>query len=78
MQAQINTSCIRCGKVRIFQKTWKEKVNNKGNTLTHESTVCPDSACQKEVDAKFQEMRDKREMAEEKRKSKIKPRAAIN
>ncbi len=77
MPAQINTTCIRCGKVRIFLKRWKDKENNRGNMVTHVTTVCPDEACQKEVDAKFQEMRDRRNLAEERRKSKQnKPKAA--
>lgn len=46
--------------------------------VTHVTTVCPDEACQKEVDAKFQEMRDRRNLAEERRKSKQnKPKTAV-
>lgn len=54
------TVCIRCGKQRIFFKKWKEKVDNRGTVITSEIYVCPDKDCQKIVDAKFAEMRQKR------------------
>ena len=54
------TTCIRCGKVRIFSRRWKEKVDGKGTMITHEESVCPDPECQKIVDQQFLEMRDRR------------------
>lgn len=54
------TVCIRCGKVRIFSRRWKEKVDGRGSVVTHEETVCPDPECQKLVDQHFSEMRDRR------------------
>lgn len=70
-QKQSNTQCIRCGKLRVFSRKWKDRENNKGSQVTHVETVCPDSECQKLVDEKFQEMRDRRALAEERKKSVI-------
>ncbi|MBI3282794.1 hypothetical protein HYZ70_01825 [Candidatus Curtissbacteria bacterium] len=54
------TPCIRCGKIRIFSRKWVEKVDGKGAIVTHEEYVCLDQECQKIVDAKFEEMRNRR------------------
>lgn len=54
------TPCIRCGKTRILSRKWKEKVDGKGEIVIYEEYICSDSECQKIVDAKFQEMRDRR------------------
>lgn len=77
MQAQANTSCIRCGKTRIFSRKWKDKENGKGTVITHVETICPDKQCQKLVDAKFQEMKDRRTQAEERKKNLILERSAV-
>ncbi|MBI2598815.1 hypothetical protein HYW40_01155 [Candidatus Curtissbacteria bacterium] len=69
MQRQANSICIRCGKVRVFSRKWKDKENGKGSTVTHEETICPDSECQKLVDEKFQEMKDRRALSEERKKT---------
>ncbi len=61
--------CIRCGKTRIFARRWKEKVDGRGTVVTHEETVCPDSACQKVVDEQFLEMRNKRIRLEDAKQS---------
>ena len=53
------TVCIRCGKTRILFKKWKEKTE-KGTDIIHEQTVCPDQECQKLVDEKFAQMREKK------------------
>ncbi|MEK7580757.1 MAG: hypothetical protein AAB512_00595 [Patescibacteria group bacterium] len=55
-----STPCIRCGKDRVLAKTWKEKANDRGNVITYETYVCPDSECQKVVDQKFEDMRQKK------------------
>lgn len=60
------TVCIRCGKVRVFSRRWKEKVDGKGSVVIHEETVCPDRVCQAIVDQKFAEMRDRRNGLEKK------------
>ena len=64
----METPCIRCGKTRIVKRTLKETVN-RGTPITHVETVCPDSACQKVVDAQFAEIREKRELQESKKTS---------
>lgn len=68
------TPCIRCGKIRVFSKTWKEKPDNRGNVLTYTETVCPDKDCQKVVSDMFAEKKQKREDMENRRKGlKLKP-----
>lgn len=64
--------CIRCGKTRIFLKKWKDRgERGKGTMIFHEESVCPDKECQKILDLKFQEMRDRRTQAEERKKAVI-------
>ena len=71
-RAQAFTVCIRCGKTRIFLKRWKDRgENGKGTIVTHEETRCPDLECQKIVDEKFQEMKDRRTQTEERKKAVI-------
>ena len=65
------TVCIRCGRDRILFKKWTEKSETNGKITTNELYVCPDSDCQKIVDAKFAEMRERR-MESEIRKSNLK------
>lgn len=61
------TICIRCGKTRIFLKSWTEKNNNRGPISRLELYVCPDKDCQKIVDEKFEALRRKKaEIAERK------------
>lgn len=68
MQKWANTICIRCGKVRIFYRKWQDRENGRGTLISHEQTVCPDQECQKIVDGKFQEMRERRELLADRRK----------
>ncbi len=64
--------CIQCGKTRILLKRWKDRGEfDKGTVIAHEETVCPDKECQKIVDDKFQEMRDRRTKTEERKKAVI-------
>lgn len=67
--SQGSTPCIRCGKTRIFSRTWKEKLDNKGTMMTYVENVCPDKECQKVVDGIFAEKREKRLLAENRNKS---------
>lgn len=76
LQKETTTVCIRCGKQRIFSKKWKDQENDRGSVVTHVETICPDAECQKVVDEKFQEMRDRRAMAEERKKTVILARSA--
>ncbi len=51
--------CIRCGKVRVIKKTYKEYV---GTSLVITTlTKCPDSECQKILDNQFEKERLQRE-----------------
>lgn len=69
INTQDQTECIICGKMRIFSKTWKDRLNDRGNVVTHTESVCPDAECQKKVDMKFAEIRERKEASEERRKS---------
>lgn len=53
--------CIRCGKQRVDGKSWKEKIENHFGTsyITHTETVCPDKECQKIVEEKMNQARQK-------------------
>jgi hypothetical protein len=64
MQAPQNftsTPCIRCGKPRIFKKSWSE-VNGNSPILTHILSVCPDKACQAILDADLKAKEEKRKL----------------
>lgn len=65
------TNCSRCGTPRVFKRRWKERIDGKGEIVTHEQYVCPDRECQKIVDAKFEEMRNRRLGLENKSNIKI-------
>lgn len=70
--------CIRCGKTRILLKRWKDRGDrNKGTVISHEETRCPDVECQKIVDEKFQEMRDRRTKSEERKKAIVLERSLL-
>ncbi|MBI2327884.1 hypothetical protein HYU92_06215 [Candidatus Curtissbacteria bacterium] len=70
--AQVFSVCIRCGKTRILLKRWKDRgERGKGTVIHHEETRCPDMECQKIVDEKFQEMKDRRAKTEERKKAVI-------
>ena len=69
MQMQAETPCIRCGKLRVFYRKWNYKADGKGFLITHVESVCPDSECQKIVDAQFTAMREKRLLSQDKRKN---------
>ena len=60
----VQNVCIRCGKVRIKGATWKEK-SDRGAVIFHEQSVCPDAECQKLVDKKFEEMRERKRLLTE-------------
>ncbi len=47
--------CPRCGKARVTGKTWTEEITTLSGVslVTHTQTLCPDDACQKLVEEKF-------------------------
>ena len=61
--------CIRCGKVRVYSRKWTDRENGKGTPVLHEEAVCPDAECQKIVNEKFAAMRERRELADDRKKS---------
>lgn len=56
MQKTENSTCIRCGKQRIYAKSWDEYVGTSLITVT--LNVCPDPECQKIVDEQLQKKKD--------------------
>jgi len=61
--------CIRCGKVRVIAKTWKEKIGT--STLTCSSFVCPDADCQKIVEKVLAKRKEDKETSERERLERI-------
>lgn len=52
----VQTQCIRCGKLRILARTWSEHIGL--SDVTYSENVCPDTECQKLVEALLKERRD--------------------
>jgi hypothetical protein len=52
----LQTVCIRCGKLRIVAKTWKDMIGTTQTVFTQ--TVCPDSECQKIVEEMLKKRND--------------------
>lgn len=65
MQKDQMSLCIRCGKVRVFEKTWKEYIGN--SLLIYTRTVCVDESCQKIVDEQIALQKEKRAFHAQKR-----------
>lgn len=53
----MNNPCVECGKQRIDGKSWKGKMGN--SVVTYTLTICPDSKCQKIVDKKVADRKEK-------------------
>ena len=69
--------CIRCGKVRVISKTYKEYIS--GSLIVTNLTICPDSECQEIVNkqlAKEQKFRDEMQLAGIRRQEEAKQRKA--
>lgn len=62
MDLNLNT-CSRCGKIRKVVRTWKEKMQTYNGLveIVCSQSVCPDSECQKKVDAELEVKRLKSE-----------------
>lgn len=67
-------SCTRCGKERILARVWEEEVDTfRGKTkIKHSLTVCPDPDCQKIIDAKNLELKQKSDDQKRDREQRIK------
>lgn len=70
------TACIRCGKTRILKRKWKEKTE-KGSIIIREESACPDAECQKLVEEKFEQMREKKRLLTEHREEAKAAQAAL-
>lgn len=68
-QKLADSVCIRCGKTRVYSKKWIEKNDGRGAPVLIEQAICLDVECQKIVDEKFAAMRERREQAEDRKKS---------
>lgn len=53
----MSNPCVRCGKQRVDGKSWEGKVG--ASVVTYTLTVCPDPACQKQVDQAIAERKAK-------------------
>ncbi|OIP57118.1 MAG: hypothetical protein COX79_03155 [Candidatus Levybacteria bacterium CG_4_10_14_0_2_um_filter_36_16] len=75
------TNCTRCGKKRVFLKTWKEELETYSgvSVLTHTETICPDKDCQKIVEKELEAKRVKNETMKAEREERVmKQRAQIS
>lgn len=61
--------CPRCGKGRIYVKSWKEKVGY--SIVTTTETACPDDECQKKVEKDNKKQEEKRKAMQLKRKTSL-------
>lgn len=50
------TKCIRCGTMRILDKTWSETIGI--SKVTYTQSVCPNGECQKAVEKLLQDRHD--------------------
>jgi len=65
--------CTRCGKERIISRVWKEKVGF--SIVENTDRVCPDKACQKEVEKELnKQKRKKAEMTQRWKERSLKAR----
>jgi len=75
MNNSVTNVCFRCGKIRVAVKTYQEVIGN--SLVTTVLTVCPDKACQIELDKqldKEQKYRNELKLASEKRELEAKKR----
>ncbi len=63
---QYGNYCWRCGKERIFVRSWKEKIGS--SVVTTTEMACPDSECQKMVEKANKKNTDKIKASQLKRK----------
>ncbi len=75
MNQTFKNLCIRCGKERVFVRKWMERIDN--SIVTNIETACPDPECQKIVDKKNKEQRDKRILTEHKSEERARQRKQL-
>ena len=59
MSVTFSNPCVRCGTERVILRTWEEKVGY--STVTNTEKICPNPACQKQVNKDNKRQKDKRE-----------------
>ena len=64
--------CTRCGKQRVFVRTYKETVGT--SQVIHTETACPDKKCQQIVEGKLLEEAERRAQYDKSSHSKNNPR----
>ena len=57
MSSLYSNPCVKCGKERVFVKSWKE--TDGYSTVTTTETACPDIECQKIVNKENKKRADK-------------------
>ena len=58
MDVQNFSICTRCGKQRVFVRTYQEVVG--ASSVVYTETACPDKDCQKIVEGKLLEEQERR------------------
>lgn len=58
MDTQNFSICTRCGKQRVFVRTYKEVVGT--SSVVYTETACPDKECQEVVEGKLLEEQQRR------------------
>ncbi|OGE29624.1 hypothetical protein A2867_02050 [Candidatus Daviesbacteria bacterium RIFCSPHIGHO2_01_FULL_40_11] len=53
----MSNPCVKCGKERVDGKSWEGKVGS--SVVTYTMTICPDSACQKQVEKEIADRKAK-------------------
>jgi len=57
MKKKFSNPCIRCGRERVFVRSWEEKIGE--SIIINTQTTCPNPECQKEVDKDNKKQRDR-------------------
>ena len=73
MSALHSNPCIRCGKERVFVKSWKETIGY--STITTTEMDCPDIECQKIVNKENKKRVDKFKASQLRRKMSLRRRS---
>ncbi len=73
MQSHNSNPCTRCGKERIEGKKWKEEIATffGTSTIIHQDTICPDPECQKIVEEKLEQQKQKSDELKQEKQKKV-------
>lgn len=70
-----NNLCSRCGKARVFARSWEEKIGN--SVVITTENVCPDPECQKMVEKENKKKIEKMKSNQLKRKNNLRNRRKV-